>query len=804
MRPLRLELQGFRSHREKTEIDFSSRTLLAIVGPTGAGKSTILDGICYALYGRTSRVPTSTKKLICSRSEQAVISLKFSVDGETYEVTRTIHSVRTGKHALTDSAGELIAFNEKEVTSKIEELLGLGWDAFSSSVLLAQGRFAQFLEAAATQRVKILKGVFRFDQIDELREAAKKRVQALELDVRGTEGALSQIPADAEERLKAAKAVVAEAEKRRSELDARRPDESRFLEQISSVQQAIDTAIKEVERATFQNQSLPSQDDVESVVHEERSLQKTLDDADAELKEAVEVSLSAAQRSEAEIARLGPVTDLIAARHTAALIRKLSAERNKDDEQLKSIDAELIGLREQAAVAAGEADSAKKACEAFQVERRNIEKAHAAHALRLKWKAGDPCPVCDQTVAAMPSTDAADLDGLDRREAALSSAADKAQRAAAKLAEQLAADQQRVTGLQEAIQRKAQEAEELTASLESSIGAFPDIGAEIERRLTHLSELSELVATAQKAETAARAHLAKLESGLKRVQERRQALTQRFIHLAGQLEVDPPKLEEADALVAVREELTAKLDNQLRAAQASLEQARGSARVAQEGLAELRADLGLPADTTLEEAAREVVVKLAGAEAQIDLLKEKIGQRAELEKEVAATRKRKDTFARIADDLTDKNFIQYLLEDKRRLLSDLASARFREMTGRYRFDDEGNFNVVDELSAEQIRGVDTLSGGEMFLASLALALGLAEAATRHGGRLQCFFLDEGFGALDPESLDNALDGIEQIVSHDRLIGLVSHVAALAARVEDKLILEKDPDGMTRIVEGAGV
>ena len=72
-------------------------------------------------------------------------------------------------------------------------------------------------------------------------------------------------------------------------------------------------------------------------------------------------------------------------------------------------------------------------------------------------------------------------------------------------------------------------------------------------------------------------------------------------------------------------------------------------------------------------------------------------------------------------------------------------------------------SYIDELDADKRRSIETLSGGETFLASLALALALAETVARHGGRLQCFFIDEGFGSLDPESLDLSLDGIEKIV-----------------------------------------
>ena len=91
------------------------------------------------------------------------------------------------------------------------------------------------------------------------------------------------------------------------------------------------------------------------------------------------------------------------------------------------------------------------------------------------------------------------------------------------------------------------------------------------------------------------------------------------------------------------------------------------------------------------------------------------------------------------------------------------------------------------------------------MASLALAVALAEMVGREGGRLDAFMLDEGFGSLDPEHLDLAMEGVEQLVSDSgrRLVLLVSHVAELRERVDDLLILEKDPvTGDTKIVRGA--
>ena len=124
--------------------------------------------------------------------------------------------------------------------------------------------------------------------------------------------------------------------------------------------------------------------------------------------------------------------------------------------------------------------------------------------------------------------------------------------------------------------------------------------------------------------------------------------------------------------------------------------------------------------------------------------------------------------------------------------TDLLGKTFERLSsGRYRFSTDGEFRVVDLTSADAVRRADSLSGGETFLASLALALALAEMVARTGGRLDAFFLDEGFGSLDPEHLDLAMEGIEALVGGNRLVAVVSHVPELRERVEDLIQLDTD-------------
>ena len=100
--------------------------------------------------------------------------------------------------------------------------------------------------------------------------------------------------------------------------------------------------------------------------------------------------------------------------------------------------------------------------------------------------------------------------------------------------------------------------------------------------------------------------------------------------------------------------------------------------------------------------------------------------------------------------------------------------------------------MVDLWAEATPRQVRTLSGGESFLASLALALALSEELSR--GKLEALFLDEGFGTLDPEALELVAGILESLPTRGRLVGVVTHVEPLAERFPARLRVRKHPWG----------
>jgi exonuclease SbcC len=107
--------------------------------------------------------------------------------------------------------------------------------------------------------------------------------------------------------------------------------------------------------------------------------------------------------------------------------------------------------------------------------------------------------------------------------------------------------------------------------------------------------------------------------------------------------------------------------------------------------------------------------------------------------------------------------------------------------------------VVDVRRGERVRAAGTLSGGETFLARLALALGLSDVAAESSGRLDCLFLDEGFSTLDADALEQALAGVERLAGDGRLIAVITHLPGVAERLGAAIRVAKDPGGASRVV-----
>ncbi|KNX35033.1 MULTISPECIES: exonuclease subunit SbcC [Bacillus amyloliquefaciens group] len=236
MKPILLTIKGLHSFREEQTIDFaglSGAGVFGIFGPTGSGKSSILDAMTLALYGKVERAANNTHGILNHAEDQLAVSFTFALQSGhrvSYKVERVFKrtdetKVKTALCRLIEIKDEqtVLADKANEVNKKVEELLGLTIDDFTRAVVLPQGKFAEFLSLKGAERRHMLQRLFNLEQygdrlVKKLRRraqeaAAKKNEMLAEQSGLGDAGedALKQ----AEQQLHEANERLEEAEKKR-------------------------------------------------------------------------------------------------------------------------------------------------------------------------------------------------------------------------------------------------------------------------------------------------------------------------------------------------------------------------------------------------------------------------------------------------------------------------------------------------------------------------------------------------------------------------------------------------------------
>jgi exonuclease SbcC len=301
----------------------------------------------------------------------------------------------------------------------------------------------------------------------------------------------------------------------------------------------------------------------------------------------------------------------------------------------------------------------------------------------------------------------------------------------------------------------------------------------------------------------------------KRLQEEVERPRQRALRAAAELQMrisdahqvlERPAIEPAPTEMALEAQSRWVMDMGLMAAELDrqLEQEVGAIEAGIEAqAAELASELarsGFSDFSGLERELRQVDREQGQVKGQLDRAQTQVAEATSLDGQVARGNEIRDSLSELQRLLQDGQFVGHVIERRQRQLLLVASEILGSVTGnRYGFSSE--FDIVDRLS-NQPRTPRTLSGGETFLASLALALALVEIAARSGTRLDALFLDEGFGSLDADALDEAISALERRASEGRLVAVVSHVRAVAERLETVLEVSRTASGSRADWRGA--
>lgn len=196
MKPIALSIKGLHSFREEQTIDFeglSGAGVFGIFGPTGSGKSSILDAMTLALYGKVERAANNTHGILNQAEDTLSVSFTFALQTNhqiSYKVERVFKrtdemKVKTALCRFIEIKDEhtVLADKASEVNKRVEELLGLTIDDFTRAVVLPQGKFAEFLSLKGAERRHMLQRLFNLEQYGD-RLVKKLRRQAQEANAR--------------------------------------------------------------------------------------------------------------------------------------------------------------------------------------------------------------------------------------------------------------------------------------------------------------------------------------------------------------------------------------------------------------------------------------------------------------------------------------------------------------------------------------------------------------------------------------------------------------------------------------------
>ncbi|MBM4420879.1 MAG: SMC family ATPase, partial [Chloroflexi bacterium] len=186
MRPRILRVKGFTAFRDEQVLDLGGLDLFAIAGPTGAGKSSLLDAMTYALFGKVERVGDQVTQLISHGLPALFVELEFDVGGTPYRVARRAQTKGASRAILEQGGGggawTPIADQSREVTRRVEALIGLDYGAFTRAVLLPQGKFDQFLSGKPDERRRILTELLDLGLFERMAKTAGSLARDAEAD----------------------------------------------------------------------------------------------------------------------------------------------------------------------------------------------------------------------------------------------------------------------------------------------------------------------------------------------------------------------------------------------------------------------------------------------------------------------------------------------------------------------------------------------------------------------------------------------------------------------------------------------
>ena len=908
MRPLKITMSAFGPYAGEVTLNMQKlgkSGIYLITGDTGAGKTTIFDAISYALYGEASgnyRENTTLRSKYASADTPTFVELEFEYNNEIYKINRNPEYPRPNKRGegfTKQSANAELVMPDgsvitkiKEVSAKVEEIIGINKNQFSQIAMIAQGDFRKLLNCETNERSKIFRKIFKtepyhnieiklsslFNELKRNREKEKSGIEqyinqlkcnendtlSLELEraksgdvliedviklageiinkdmleYTKTQKNIESINEEIEkinsniklyENQEATKKAYAKASSKLEELKTKRNECEKAYKSAEAQRERLDDLTRKI---NLINSKMPKYDEL-----------KSLENSINERAQSFEKSNNSLKQKQQEITLLEKEIDekskaLEEVKGADLLVQKLTVQKEeikKKAEALKELKTEIDRCKTEQKNLKNAQSFAKSALDEYGALENEYNQIYIAFfneqagIIADELKDGEPCPVCGSTShpnLARKSENAPSQADVESAQNLVKKAQEKANKARDTASALKSRVDEIAANVKSAAKKLFGTDDNVFDDYNSNINALKK---EYDCTLALLKTANEKLDLYQK-----------LDKEIPKIQEKQKSLLDEISTLNTQKASDEAFISEnTKRVTSIKSELDFESADLAKDKLKEYTNLSSDIKNAIEKSKNAFDDIKSKYDTkkgtkaSLENALKEFK--------EIDLasLNEKSLKLNEYKKGVDKTAKllysRIDSNKLLVDNISEKRDILKGYDDKYVWLKALSETANGDISGKEKitletfvqmtyFDSiirkanirlltmsDGQYELVRRSDAETLkkneglaldvidhfnastRSVSTLSGGESFMASLCLALGLSdEIQSSNGGiKLDTMFVDEGFGSLDGEALDRAFSALSSLSQGNRLVGIISHVDALCDRIDNKIVITKD-------------
>ncbi len=871
MKILKITLLNINSLKGQHSIDFRdekfSKGLFAITGATGAGKTTILDAICVAMYAKTPRL-SNPNELMSKYSGECFCEVEFEINGIEYRSRWSQRRARKkfdGKFQIAQMElsllenGKIIESKLQEVPKKVEEIIHLDFKRFTKSIMLAQGSFDAFLKSNPNERAHLLEkitGMEIYTQISqkvferkkielEKFESLKKELGSIKL-LSSTD--IIQINIQIEQRKEQRESLKQRVHKLHEkinwlknieelkELVCKQKDNISILKESQKKQKPQFDKLSLAKKAKRHELSfLRFQDRViqkDKLAKEINKIQKEINKR--EENEKKELEQIEKQKNKQKLF-LSSYQDKLESIQQALIIENQLIEiEKKYKEQLKksiatnqkinTLEKELISLNKEIEI------NTKKEKQYISSLKRQIRDENIQLELlvdiKKTLKQGMSCPLCNSTIINDIEKESNHNPNLKDIKKYISTK-EKLEKIQTKLIPLKLDKMEKDTHLN--INKRAIKANSLEiVCMETKIEKLKNSIKHLLKNQTPKAyqqtldkeknqlekELINLKDNFQKQQSQYIANKKLISLETKNLEHLKREINGLQENLLKEIKEDNfstiEELQNAYLEKSIFDQLSKKEENLLQKIKQN-----------QILLLENSQKLNYQINNPLTEYSLEILLKERKAyEESIESISKEIGNRENQLKEDLKNKNRQSSlisklenqerelykWSKLNDLIGSKDgdkfrkFAQHLTLGH---LTQLANQYLEKISQRYLIKNsdkkELEIEIIDTYQANIIRSTNTLSGGEKFLVSLSLALGLSDLVSKNIS-IKSLFLDEGFDTLDEDTLDIALNALDYLQHQGKMIGIISHVEILKERIPNQIHIQKLNGGFSKLIK----